>query len=359
MRMRTTHLLITSVLALGIACRTNHPPDVQWERTFQSYDTWIPRVVQTNDGGYMAVGSVTPSYAEHDAYLLKLDAFGNTQWQKSIDAGKSGFVCSVRQTIDGGFVLAGRSSDSDKIAVFKTNILGDPEWVFSDFWGATNYTVEQTSDGGYITGGLWPKGESLYLLKLDAQGHFAWRKSFNQSYGQWNAEIPVRQTADGGYIMASEVLLKTNAFGVEVWRHSYEDVLVLFSVCEVPGGGFVAAGIARAPWPTSYFKPFNMVLLRTDANGAFMWKRVFTDGRESDARCVSLASNGFILSGSVNLDHLDHGRVVKTDFQGNTIWTKTFPERTVLEFGQQTSDGGYLVGSGDVHIWKLAPERTR
>ena len=359
-RTRTTRLLITAVMALGIACRANSPPDVQWERTFQAHDTWIRRIVQTHDGGFIAAGSVTPSRGEHDVYLLKLDKSGTTQWQRSIDAGVSGYACSVGETQDGGLVLAGGSGDSDKVAVFRMDSSGESLWTFSDFWGATNYTAEQTGDGGYVTGGLWSVDDSLYIVKLDTNGRAVWRKSYDEFYGHWNAHIPVRQTADGGYIMAAEVLLKTDAFGNEVWTRSYPDVLVMFSVCEVPGGGFVATGIARAPWPKGYFKPFNMVLLKTYANGDLDWRRVFTDGQESEGRCVRPTSDGgFVVSGSVTLDNLDHARVVRTDSQGNTLWTKTFEARTDLQFGQQTSDGGYILCSGDRRIWKLGPGRTR
>ena len=360
MWMRTTHLLIASVLTLGIDCRTNDPPDVQWERTFQAHDTWIRRVLQTRDGGFIAAGSVTPSRGEHDVYLQKLDVFGNMVWQKSIDVGVTDFACWVDQTQDGGFALAGGSGDSDKVTVFGVDSTGSRLWLFSDFWGATNYTVEQTGDGGYVTGGLWSVDDSLYILKLDSRGLVKWRQSYDEFYGHWNAHIPVLQTSDGGYIMASEVLLKTSASGNEVWRQRYPGVLVMFSVCEVPGGGFVATGIARAPWPMVYFEPFNMVLLRTNANGSLIWKRVFTNGQASDGRCVGLTSDGgFVVCGSITLDNLAHAHVVRTDSRGNIVWTKTLEARTGLVFGQQTSDGGYLVGSGDVHIWKLAPDRTR
>lgn len=349
---------VALVLAAASLAFATDPPAVQWERTFQSYDTWVRRVVQTRDGKYIAAGSVSPSYAEHDVYLLKLDQSGNPEWQRSIDAGATGYACSVSETQDGGFVLAGGSGDSDKVTVFRIDASGNQVWLFSDFWGATNYTVEQTCDGGYVTGGLWSVKDSLYILKLNPNGSFAWRRSYDEFYGLWNAHIPVRQTSDGGFIMAAEVLLKTDASGNLIWKHSYSDVLVMFSVCEVPGGGFVATGIARAPWPMGYIKPFNMVLLKTNAAGGLVWKRVFTEGQESDGRCVRLTSDGgFVVSGTITLDDLDHARVVKTDALGNAVWTKTFEARTGMEFGQQTSDGGYILSSGDQTIWKLGPGR--
>jgi len=350
--------LVAAVLMAACPALAVEPPPVQWERTFQAYDTWIPQVVQTRDGGFIAAGSVTPSRGEHDVHLLKLDGSGNTEWQRSIDAGKTGYACSVSETRDGGFVLAGGSGDSDKVTVFRLDSTGNQMWLFSDFWGATNYNVEQTADGGYVTGGLWSVDDSLFVLKLDSDGRAEWRKSYDGSYGQWNANIPVRQTSDGGYIMASEVLLKTNAFGDEIWRRGYPDVLVMFSVCEAQGGGFVATGIARAAGILRYFKPFNLVLLKTNANGDLAWKKVFTDGQESDGRCVRPTSDGgFVISGTITLDNLDHARVVRTNSQGDTLWTKTLEARTGLEFGQQTSDGGYVLSSGDQSIWKLDPEQ--
>jgi hypothetical protein len=48
------------------------------------------------------------------------------------------------------------------------------------------------------------------------------------------------------------------------------------------------------------------------------------------------------------------GRLVKMDPCGNPIWT--FPDWERVDHCRQTDDGGHIIGDGDKHIMKLAPE---
>ncbi len=339
------------------------PPGIEWERVFQSRDTWLRPVIQTGDGSLVTAGGVSLPQDPCNTLILKMNSAGNTIWCRTIDAGWEDCVSSVMPTADGGFVMAGTNGDeaesvTDRIMVLKVDSLGTQQWKYSAFPGATVYTAEQTSDGGYITGGLWCKYDSLYMLKLDSSGCFAWRKSYGGLYGQWNAHIPVKQTSDGGYIVAAEVLLKTDSLGNQQWAHDYAGVRVLFSVQETPDGGYVAAGLASAPPPLQHVKPYNMVLLKTNPAGALQWKTVFTDGDESGARWVEKTRDGgYVVGGDIVIEGISHGHIWKIDSLGNVVWTGTYGERTVLQAGQQTADGGFIISSGNQRLWKLAPQQ--
>ena len=62
---------------------------------------------QTTDGGYIIAGDTGSDDEDGDAYLVKTDASGNIEWEKTI--GGSDYDCSrsVQQTTDGGYILAG------------------------------------------------------------------------------------------------------------------------------------------------------------------------------------------------------------------------------------------------------------
>ncbi|MDD5088764.1 MAG: T9SS type A sorting domain-containing protein [bacterium] len=81
----------------------------------------------------------------------------------------------IRQTYDGGFVLAGNvtfhteSGDSTCIGVLKTEPNLDQRWLRT--WGGTGndgaHAVVQDSDSGYVVAGHWGS-DSWYIAKLAA-----------------------------------------------------------------------------------------------------------------------------------------------------------------------------------------------
>src|SRR5208337_1178168 len=95
----------------------------------------------------------------------------------------------------------------------KTDSKGDSIWTreFGGKKGSRAYSVEQTSDGGYIAAGYTASfgagNDDVYLIKTDSKGDCAWARTF---YGKEDdAGWSVQQTTDGGYIIAGN----TNSFG--------------------------------------------------------------------------------------------------------------------------------------------------
>ena len=118
MQLRTAWALMAACLFLAPVPRSplRSAPPVQWTKTFAGWgDADGQCVQQTSDGGYIAVGTTSSADSTpRDAVLLvKLDAYGNTQWVKTFK-GVGGMIgAAVIQTSDGGFVLAG-SAAADK-----------------------------------------------------------------------------------------------------------------------------------------------------------------------------------------------------------------------------------------------------
>ncbi|GAI50293.1 unnamed protein product, partial [marine sediment metagenome] len=112
----------------------------------------------------------------YDFYLVKTDASGNMEWDKTFGGSGYDFAHSARQTTDGGYIIAGlTTSDSAGIAdayLVKTDTLGNMEW--EKFIGGSGcdeaFDVRQTTDGGYIMAGYTDSyGAGLadvYLVKL-------------------------------------------------------------------------------------------------------------------------------------------------------------------------------------------------
>jgi hypothetical protein len=131
--------------------------------------------------------------------------YGGTYWD---------WAYSVQQTSDGGYILAGYTGSFgaglNDIFLIKTDANGNVQWAKT--YGGTNhdsaYSVQQTSDGGYIVAGLTRSfgavGDDIFLIKTDAKGNIQWAKT----YGGKGSEraSSVRQTADGGYILAGTTI---------------------------------------------------------------------------------------------------------------------------------------------------------
>jgi hypothetical protein len=94
-----------------------------------------------------------------DVFLIKTDSLGDTLWTRTYGGSGSDYASSVRQTADGGYVLAGITNSFGAGGVdfylVKTDSLGDALWTRT--CGGDNhdiaYSVWQTTDGGYIVAG--------------------------------------------------------------------------------------------------------------------------------------------------------------------------------------------------------------
>lgn len=208
----------------------------QWEKVYGgSSEDYFSSIQQTSDGGYiLGGGSRSPvsgnktsaAFGNFDFWIVKLDFNGNKQWDKSFGGVGNDDFSVVRQTIDGGYILGGYSSSGN--SGNKT----DAGFGLTDFWiakleadgtkiwdrcyGGTNneslYSLQQTSEGGYILGGSSHSGSSgnklapafglqdYWIVKTDAVGNRLWDEAFGGSNS--DALLSLDLTLDGGFFLA-------------------------------------------------------------------------------------------------------------------------------------------------------------
>ena len=200
----------------------------QWARTYgEGLPTYIKRCLQqTSDGGYVVLGEIGTN-----VWIVKLDLDGDIQWQRTYGQGISVKAHSIQQTSDEGYIFAGyifTSGSSDDVWIVKLDLDGDIEWQRT--YGGSSidkaYSIQQTSDGGYIVAGeTWSLGANPYdfwILKLDSNGDIIWQRAYGGS-GIERA-YSIQQTSDGGYIVAGEtasdlwVLKLDSSLGLTVAR---------------------------------------------------------------------------------------------------------------------------------------------
>jgi len=196
--------------------KTDSNGSEQWSKTFGLDGVYTTSSVrETPDGGYILTGHIwwNENPRPREVWLLKADSNGTEQWNMTFGGAGQDFVYSVQNTLDGGYILAGRTGSDAWL--LKTDANGNEQWdkTFGLDGFDRVYSVVQTSDGGYVLAGEIDtaknpdfKGQILYkdndawLFKTDANGTLEWSKTIGGLKG--DEARSVQQTSDGGYIIA-------------------------------------------------------------------------------------------------------------------------------------------------------------
>lgn len=199
-------------------------PEIEWQNDIgTSGNEYLKTFQQTSDGGYIVGGysdsgpsmdkSESPmAIGYFDYWILKLDASGTIVWDNTIGGSRTDIMQTIQETSDGGFIIGGYSNSGisgDKTQenwditspytydfwVIKIDSLGNIEWD-KTIGGAKDdflYSVNQTSDKGYILGGDSYSGISgdknepttfnsdnygdYWAVKLDSIGNIEWENT--------------------------------------------------------------------------------------------------------------------------------------------------------------------------------------
>lgn len=122
-----------------------------------------------------------------------------------------------------------------------------------------------------------------------------------------------------------------------------------FSVQQTNDGGYIICGVTYSYGAGGA----DIWLVKTDANGDTLWtKTIGEDGDEQAQDIRQTVDGGFIICAITGSFSFEAQKIwlLKTDAHGDTIWTKTFGGNS-YDGGysvEQTEDGGYMMIG---HIW--------
>jgi hypothetical protein len=156
----------------------------------------------TNSGGTV----VSTARVEVNAYT----------WYKTFGGSDDDLGWSVQQTTDGGYIVTGLNGSNGTSGggtyLIKTDSSGNLAWE-KTFSGWMGWSVQQTTDSGYIIAGsteaIVADRYDVCLIKTDTSGNVVWENTFGCSDGDPGFGWSVQQTTDGGYIMVGS----TDSFG--------------------------------------------------------------------------------------------------------------------------------------------------
>jgi hypothetical protein len=413
------YFFLMAVPILGIS----QGASIQWQNTIGGDNNDIAFAIQqTSDFGYIIAGTslsnnsgdkTENSQGGADYWVIKLDAVGNMMWQNTIGGNGNDSLFSIQQTSDGGYILAG-SSDSgnsgDKTEnslgvadywVVKLDAVGNLAWQ-NTIGGSGNdrlASIQQTTDGGYILGGDSDSnisgdktenslgGADYWVVKLDAVGNMVWQNTIG---GNGNDSLfSIQQTSDGGYILsgisdsgnsgdktenslgvADYWVVKLDAVGNLAWQNtiggSGNDRLA--SIQQTTDGGYILGGDSDSN--ISGDKTENSLggadywIVKLDAVGNMIWQNTIGGSGNDNASSIQQTSDGgYILSGSSDsnnsgdktensLGGADYW-VLKLDAVGNLVWQNTIggSGTDILNSIKNTQDGEFiLVGESNSNI---------
>ncbi|UCF70748.1 MAG: hypothetical protein JSW49_00265 [candidate division WOR-3 bacterium] len=192
---------------------------------------------ETPDDGYIFVGyrDGPSGWAKGDLWILKTDALLDTAWSKEYGGGGEDYGISVKPTPDSGYIIAGSTmsfgAGGKDAWLVKIDANGDTMWTKT--YGGTledvAYGVSVTADSGYIFAGYingtgaWTAGDA-WLIRTDCMGDTLWTKVYG-AYGE-DYGFDVYQTPDLGYVTAGRYaqdiwLIRTDVLGDTLWTRRY------------------------------------------------------------------------------------------------------------------------------------------
>ncbi len=341
-----------------------------WAKTYGGPSSdYAYAVQQTREGGFVVVGSTTVYGHKNDFWILNLDSVGNVKWQKAYHRISTDVAKSIRQTTDGGYIVAGytslRGADTVDLWVLKLSADGDILWQKTYGTAAKEEPsyILQTKDGGYIITACvnCETRSKIWILKLDSRGNMEWQKTSDSPYFAFPCCI--LQTTGGGYILGGKfiqkvegiwniygvenaMLLKVDAKGQVVWIRAYGGLSPTSAnaIHQTPDGGYIVAGATSLSQETGN----DLWILKLNSHGHMKWQKIYSDEGVSYPYSIDLtADGGYIVAGETNSlgGRYADAWVLKLDSSGNIQWQKAYggSGQDVARSVQHTKDGGYIV----------------
>ncbi len=328
------------------ACFTVHGQDNTFYRKFN-----LPgmhgglQLEATSDGGFVATGQHegNGSAGGCDVYVYRVDPCGNNLWYKMYGTGGSDGGKSIKQTSDGGFIVAAHYNNGQG-ALLKLDGEGDVEWTKT--YSNTSWVMyaEETANGDYICIG---HNSNLSVFRTDSQGNVLWSRSIGNV---GNMSFYITELPNGDFLFPS-----TNGLAgkdVAVTRLSSNGNLVYSH--QIGGTGWGAGD--HTEWsckgildpskeymyvtsPTAVGGSENIMIFKMRvADASIVWAKSLGGANSDQSREITLCPGGIAIVGNTDSYPIAAGAnstitenmserdilLTKLDTAGSILWSRSY-----------------------------------
>ncbi len=350
-------------------------------------------IVQAGDGGYVTAGHTSSFGAGlNDIYVIKTNTVGTIMWTQTVGGAGNDYGRAVIKTFDGGYAIAGTTSSfgagGDDVYLVKLDAMGNVQW--NKTYGGTGsdqgWDLVQTLDSGFCIAGqtasFGASPNDFYVVRTDASGNLIWDKKVGAA-SLADIAYSITNTSDGGFAIAGTAytwtgsastssndfyIVKLDGSGNMVWSRLVQDANATKypdyarSIIETADGGFMIAGEAGQPKVNGGFN-WHYLLVKLDGAGQVSWTRYYggtqiplfsTDGSDYAESVIQMPNGDYLVGGytfSFNYNYTTGQQVGLEYYLIRVNSTGTLVSTHIIgtaqnDFGKsliKTSDGGYMI----------------
>jgi len=351
-----------------------------------------------NDGSYTLLTSTRSVTAEsEDIGLFQITPLKNFHWLKVYGSGKHEYPYSIIRTSDNGYLIAGSKWDGGygrmDAYLLKLDAEFDIEW--DKYYGGSQrdegFKVIECSTGGYLICGMtkslpFSDLSDLYLVRTDNLGNLLWEFSTGP-HDSKDYLFDVIEDASGNFIAAGveaghyhystfdfstshskSTLLKVNAIGNPVWKKNFDGPQNCWfkEIAAVADGSFYTIGSTQNNTNGS----FDISLTKFNSQGDSLWQSNYGSTSFDYGKSILLSSDNYLyLAGSSCNDTINFTtdiNVIKTDTSGNVIWDRVYGgNKSEVAFKIKETDAGVAIlgstksfGNGELDAYLLELDRN-
>ena len=332
------------------------------EITPENYCGGFQGIKQTSDGGFIVAGCV-----DDKVWIAKLDMYGDEEWQNTYNLSNYWGSNSIIQTSDGGYVYAGWQG------IMKVDSNGEFQWKKTSSGVANTYpyyedVIEHSNGNYYAVGG--PVSDKAHMAKFSPDGSLLKRKYYGGNCDD-DKFRSIIETNDNMILMVGGKthgnsqypcsfewyndlwIVKANKNGRAIWEREYGGSYYeeAHDVVQNSDGGFTVIGEKCAATPSNCNSSTKVFLVTVDENGENNQNQTFQNGGLTVGVSIANTVNGGIAwLASKNLSPpAYHGCWIKRS--GPNEESVNITLSGIAENLENTSDGGYIIGTygGTIH----------